>query len=425
MYIMNLVREDKITYIDTLYSIENINDEYYIAAGASNFRYSRYNEPFTFEYEDGIMEGQINTAYAEQAKFVKYDKELNVVFEKTFETDYDSTFYDVALVDDGYIAVGSYVFDKKQLSINTRDGLIVKYDLDGNFKWSKNYQVLGDTEFKKILIEEDGFIVIGQSIYENAEIGNHDQGGGIILKYDFDGNIIWKNNWGGNKSGIFNDIVKVSDGYIVCGKDARNFGLLVKYDFEGKAQFVKNYSNTDEDGMTRMLLKDDKLYIASSYNKSEEVDSEGNKKFEYDACIFVYDLDGELLETFTIGGNKLDRFNSLLLLDDRIVAVGYTKSSDIEIDNLNYQENKVESILVEFNYDGKILKKTIYGGMNNEILNDITPAILKTEDKINNTKPFIVVGYSNTKFGLFEGNGKDYYSKILKYSKELELLEKK
>ena len=77
-------------------------------------------------------------------------------------------------VDDGYIAVGSYVYEEKQLSINTRDGLIVKYDFDGNVLWSKNYQVLGDTEFKKILVLEDGFLVVGQSIYENLEIGNHD-----------------------------------------------------------------------------------------------------------------------------------------------------------------------------------------------------------------------------------------------------------
>ncbi|MGN1352996.1 MAG: hypothetical protein ACI4WF_02910, partial [Bacilli bacterium] len=203
MLIMHLVRESKITYIDALYKIENVDNSYYIAAGSSNFKHSRYNNTFLYEYTSEEDKNNVQNIYAEKAKLVKLDKELNVVFESTFKSDYDSCFYDVSKVEDGFIAVGSYIYDKKQIGLKTRDGLIVKYDLDGKVLWSKNYQVLGDTEFKDILVVEDGFIVVGQSIYENMEIGNHPDGGGIIVKYDFEGNIIWKNNFGGNKSGIF------------------------------------------------------------------------------------------------------------------------------------------------------------------------------------------------------------------------------
>lgn len=185
---------------------------------------------------------------------------------------------------------------------------------EGNVLWSKNYQVLGDTEFKKILVLEDGFLVVGQSIYENLEIGNHDTGGGIIVKYDFDGNILWKNNFGGNKSGIFNDVVALDDGYIAVGKDALNYGMIVKFDKDGNRLFVKNYEYTDPIGMSDVELKDDKLYIASAYNTSEEKDEERNIIYQYDACIFVYDLNGELLDIYSLGGDLEDRFNSLLYL---------------------------------------------------------------------------------------------------------------
>ena len=421
MLIMNYNRESKITYFDTLYSIENVDDEYYIAAGSSNFHDSRYNESFIYEYEDGIIKDQINKAYALQAKLVKYDKELNVVFEKTFECDYDSTFYHAVSVSDGFIAVGSYVYEKDQLSINTRDGLIAKYDLEGNFLWSKNYQVLGDTEFKKVIVEEDGFVVVGQSIYENMEIGNHETGGGIIVKYDFDGNVLWENSYGGNKSGIYNDVVRVSDGYIACGKDAYNYGMLTKYDLEGNRVWTKNYANTDSYGMSDIELKDDKLYIASSYNVSEEVDENNEIIYAYDACIFVYDLNGELLDIYEIGGNSEERFNALMLLDDSIIAVGHTSSSDIKIDALNYKKEMNEGMLVEFSYEGKVLKTTAYGGKKNDILNDIVVSILKTEDVINQTKSFTVVGYSNSKVSLFKGNNKDYQTRVLEYNQELEL----
>ncbi len=425
MFLYRERNENKITYLDTLYSVENVNDDYYLAVGSSNFKHSKYNKAFIYEYQDGIQTDKTNRVYAEQAKLVKYDKDLNLVFEKTFKTKYDSTFYDVKVVGDEIIAVGSYVKEEKQLSLNTRDGLIARYDLDGNFIKSENYQILGDTEFKKIIVVDDGYLLVGQSIYENMEIGNHDQGGGIILKYDMKGNLQWKSNFGGNKSGILEDVVKVDDGYIACGKDAYNYGMLIKFDLDGNRKWVKNYENTDQYGMYDIELKDNKLYIASAMNVSKEKTEDGDKIFKYDACIFVYDLNGELLDTFTLKGNEDDRFNSLMLLDDKIIAIGYTKSSDIKIANLNYQKDMSEGMIVEFDYDGKILNTNAYSGKKNEIINDIILGIPSTADKINKTKSYIIVGYTNSKRNLFTGNNKDYYAKILKYNEKLELLKEK
>ena len=426
MYFIKVNKDSQVTYYDAFNSIRNINDDYYIASGSSNFKYSRYNDSFVYEYHDENMEDKpVKQAYAEQAKLVKYDKELNVLFESTFETTYDSTFYDAVVANNSIYAVGSYIYEESQISLKTRDGLLVKYDLDGKREWHKNFQILGDTEFKRILVVDDGIIVVGQSIYENMEIGTHDMGGGIIIKYDFDGNIIWNNNFGGNKSGIFNDVVKVDDGYICVGKDAVNYGLIVKFSLSGERLWVKNYANTDEYGFTKASIKDDKLYIAGSYNKSEEKDDDGNTKFEYDAAIFVYDLDGELLDIYSIGGSKTDRFNSMILTDKEIIAIGYTKSDDIKLNNLNYKEDMVEGMIISFDNEGKIIDKLTYGGSKNETLTDITESVTKTENIINNTKDYVVVGYTNSKRGAFKGNNKDYFSKVIKIDSKLNILEEK
>ena len=425
MYLMNLNREGQVTYTDTLNSIHNYND-YYITAGSSDFKYSKYNDSFIYEYTDLNEESQpIEKRYAEQAKLVKLDKELNIVFESTFTGDYDSTFYDAISTKDSIYAVGSYVYEESQISLRTRDGLLVKYDSNGKMEWFKNFQIRGDTEFKRIIEVDDGIIVVGQSIYENMEVGNHDVGGGIILKYDFDGNLLWSNNFGGNKSGIFNDVIKVQDGYICAGKDAVNYGLLVKFDLNGEKVWVKNYSNTDEYGFSRMILKDDKIYIAGSFNSSDEKDEEGNTIFQYDACVFVYSLDGEILDKYTIGGTDTDRFNSLILGDKEIIALGYTKSKDIKVDGLNYKKDMTEGMVVSFDYDGKILKANSYGGSKNETLSDICESITETENLINDTKDYIVVGYTNSHRGVFKGNGKDYFSKIIKYNSSLNILDEK
>ena len=425
MYLINLNKESQNTYTDTFNSIHNYND-YYIASGSSDFKYSKYNDSFIYEYTDTNEESKPKyKRYAEQAKLVKLDKELNTMFESTFPGDYDSTFYDAISVKDSIYAVGSYIYNEEQISLRTRDGLLVKYNKDGEMEWFKNYQILGDTEFKRIIEVEDGIIVVGQSIYENMEIGTHNMGGGIILKYDFDGNIVWNNNFGGNKSGIFNDVVKVNDGYICAGKDAVNYGLLVKFNLDGERVWVKNYSNTDEYGFSRMILKDDKIYIASSYNSSEEKDDKGNLIMQYDACVFVYDLNGELVDKYTIGGNDLDRFNSLILSDKEIIALGYTKSKDIKIKGLNYKDKMTEGMIVTFDYNGKIINTSAYGGNKNEALSDICESITETENLINNTKDYIVVGYTNSRRGVFKGNGKDYFSKIIKYNNNLNILEEK
>ena len=77
----------------------------------------------------------------------------------------------------------------------------------------------------------------------------------------------------------------------------------------------------------------------------------------------------------------------------------------------------------EFHKD--FLNKKVYGGKNNETLNDIILSIPDTADKINNTNPYIVIGYSNSKRSLFKGNNKDYFARVMKYDEKLELLEEK
>ena len=417
MIIKKISMESDITFIDSLNSIVNVDNKYYIAVGSSNFKHSNYNNPFTYEYDDAIYKDRVNKVYAEQAKLVKYDNEMNVVYEKTYDGDYDSAFYDVKVKDDFMIAVGSYVYDKEQLPLHTRDGLIVKYDLDGNVIWSKNYQVLGDTEFKSVILEDDGIVVVGQSIYEQYEFGTHPYGGGIIVKYDYDGNVLFKNNYGGNKSGIFESVVSVSDGYIVCGKNGTDIGVLLKFDKECNLLWNKDYNSVDTYGFYDMKLKDDKLYIATGFKEEGKNDT--------DAGILVYNLNGELENTFKIGGSLDDRFNSLMLLDDKIVAVGFTNSEDIDIKGLDYQKGFAEGMIVTFDYDGKVLNSSIYGGSKNDVLTDIDLAIQDTADKINSTNPYIISSYSNSKRGLFKGNGKDYYSRILKYNDKLELLSEK
>lgn len=391
MLIMYVVNERSINYIDTVNSIKLV-DDYYLAAGSSNFRYSKYNKKKVFKYKSSESSKNENII-SEQAKIAKYDLNMKLIWEKTFDCDYNATYYDAIKVDGGYIAVGSYVSKYSQLEIKVRDGLIVKYDEDGNVQWFKNYQILGDTEFYRVINNDDGLIVVGQSIYENMEIGNHDTGGGIILKYDYDGNILWNANYGGNKSGSFNDIVVVKDGYIVCGKDGSNYGLLVKYSTKGERLWVRNTLDvaiTDSKGFNRMVLYDNKLYIATSVNTSDQKDSEGNAIYSFDASVYVYDLTGKYLTKYKYGESNDECFTDLYVDKTGIMAIGYTLDPVSSKDKYDNQTG----IIVKFSFDKEVVSHEYYGGKNYDILSSII---------LDNENNYLIAGYSNS----FE-NKKDF-----------------
>lgn len=410
--------EKNINYIDTVNDVLLV-DDYYLVSGSSNYRYSKLNKRKTYKYitEDSEKKNIV----LEQAKLAKYDLNMNLLSEYTFDNPYDTTYYSSIKVDDGYVAVGSYVKDYEQITLNTRNALIVKYDFNGNIIWYKDYQVLGDSEFYKIIEADNGYLVCGQSIYENGEIGNHINGGGIIVKYDYDGNIVAKNNYGGNKSGKFNDIIALDDGYLVCGLDGSNYGILVKFkkDFNRdeddnnliskKIVYYETYANTDNMGFIDMEVYNNKIYIACASNINDKKDDNGNNIYSYDAGLVIYDLKGKYINQYTFGGENIDRYNSINVSQDGIYLIGITKSSKIDIDNIKENINQL-GIIIKYDFDYKIINKTFFGSNNNDILSKI----IKTDD--NN---YLVAGYSNSNIKEINGNGKDYKIFLKKYNLEL------
>ena len=130
-------------------------------------------------------------------------------------------------------------------------------------------------------------------------------------------------------------------------------------------------------------------------------------------------MNGELLNMFKFGGEQKDRFNAIYLNNNSIVAIGYTNSKEIDLKNLNYHDKQSEGMLVEFDYEGNIIRKEIYSGAKNETLNDIIEEIPNNISKVNQTTNYIIVGYTNSRRKIFNGNNKDYFGKVLKYNEKL------
>lgn len=410
MLIMHIKRERNIDHVNDLYNVLKVDDGY-IGVGISDFYNSKNVKKKIYEYLDTTTHDKGNVI-ATQSRLVKFDKDMNILWEKTYDCEYDSTYYDVLAVSDGYIVVGSYVGKYSQIDAKTRDALIVKYDLDGNVVWSNTYSVLSDTEYYKIIDDgDDNYVVIGQSIYENMEMGSHITGGGIIVRYNHDGEMIAHNNYGGNKSGIFNDIIKVSDGYLVCGKDAANYGILVKFkkDFDrdekdfnlisNKVMWQRTYSNTDTSGFTDMVLVNDKVYCVGAINVSNEKNEKDEPIYQYDAGIVVYNTSGKYLFKKSLGEEEHKCFTSVTTDNEYLYLT--------LIDNIG-GDNK-DSMLYKYDLDGNIIKKIDYTGDKNDLFNKIT--------MIDNK--YLVIGSSNSSCGIM---GCEYEPIIKFYNNELEAI---
>ena len=408
MVIIKINREKDLVYLDSLTNIIPI-DSGFVGVGESDFKYSKFVNEKKYEYGGKNI---IST----KCKIAIYDRNKNIVKESSFDSEYNSNFNDVIKVDNGFIAVGSIVSDSKQIETNTKDALVVKYDNDLNVVWSNTYSVLSDTIFNKIIDDgNDNYVIIGQSIYENMELGNHVTGGGIIVRINSEGEITSHNNYGGNKSGNFNDIIKVNDGYIVCGKDATNYGIVVKFkrDFNRedsdngiiskKVMWQRTYSNTDNEGFTDMALVNDILYVCGAINISDEKDKDGNPVFKYDAGIVLYNINGKYLsKTITINDDIHNLFTSIENDDNYLYLTML-----LDVDNIN---EKQRSMLVKYDLEGNLISKENYDEKNDNVLNKL---IKYNED-------YLITGTSKTKCNLLTGC--DYEPIIKIYSKELKVI---
>ena len=381
--------EQSVVYTDTLNSFKESKDGY-LVVGNSDFRRSDFND-----YQEKYT----------KAKFAKYDSDFKVEFESAYTKGFASYFSDVVEYDDGYIAVGGAQYDKQQIEDNATDGLIVLYDKEGKQVDTKTVQIAGDTTFNKVLLVDDGFIVIGQSILQNMVIGYNPEGGALMIKYDFDLNEVWRTNYGGSKSGNFNDAVIVDDNIYLVGKDATRYGFIAKYTLDGERVFAKSYENTDTIGFSSIVMDGDYFFVAGS--KTINPDAEDKDKVT-EALIVKYDKDGNVVDDVTFGKNDNARFNKIVKDGKNLVVVGHTYKKDEEKSTDTYNYLDYRGIIVKYNSN---LKEAANNNENGEGI-DYFSDVIVTDDG------YLVGGASSSKE--LGSNNKDYRTYFLKYNKDLE-----
>ena len=263
-------------------------------------------------------------------------------------------------------------------------------------KWMKTF---GGNEYDIFydvaLTEENEIIAIGG--YESTNIDDFPNVGfrnAMIIKYDVDGNALWKKSWGGNDSDVFYQIILTKDGFVVVGSftstnidGMENKGcsdaIIIKYDKDGNLLWQKNWGGTGNDEFTNLIQTEDENFYVVGKSTSTDIDGIENKGSE-DAVIVKYDKNGNLIWQKNWGGNDNDKFDNLIVTDDGVVVIGDCSSLNIE-----RLENKgsIDAVIVKYDKNGNLIWQKNWGGDGNDMFNGIV------QTKSGN---YVVVGENNS-----------------------------
>lgn len=204
---------------------------------------------------------------------IKLNSEGQLEWQKYYKN--NSNFSSVQSTKDGGFVVTGGITILDNLGNGTADTIIVKYDKDGNILWEKTYGGSDSEADQRIIETSDNNLILTGCTWSSDIEGIENKGicDAIIAKFDSKGNLLWDASYGGNAIDRFYDVVETSDGkYLAVGtttsqdipgitKDDSIDGIMVQYNSEGEMQWHTNYGG-DKDELLVGVETNGTEYIA-------------------------------------------------------------------------------------------------------------------------------------------------------------------
>ncbi|HOU09189.1 MAG TPA: hypothetical protein PLD68_00620 [Clostridiales bacterium] len=270
------------------------------------------------------------------------------------------------LKDGGFVAVGqtkSAEFGAKPG--NMIEGLIAKYSADGKKLWAKVVGGSKNEYFSSVCATSDGgFLVGGKTESSNGDFQGlrADSIKAVLIKYDANGNMLWKRALTGTMHSNIEGIAVNAAGeiYATCetmSSDGSLTGIagrgnadtvIVKYDKNGKPLWVNCFSGSGIDELVYIAAAPDggcviggRFSIAVSADGSfKDIHNAGG----FDAFLVKYNPDGTIGWTRSIAGFLNDRITGIAAVDGGYAVCGISESSNrdfAQLGNLGEQDGFV------------------------------------------------------------------------------------
>jgi hypothetical protein len=252
--------------------------------------------------------------------------------------------------DGGYAIAGS----TKSFGAGEADVYVVKLDANGNLQWTKTIGGPESEEGNSLIQTSDGgYAIAGHT--KSFGAGDWDF---YVVKLDANGNLQWTKTIGGTKDDRGYSLIQTSDGGYAIAGYTFSFGAgwadvyVVKLDANGNLQWTKTIGGKIwEAGFSIIQTSDGGYAIAGdTYSFNAE---------DWDVYVVKLDAKGNLQWTKTIGGEHIDRGNSLIQTSDGGYAIaGFIKS---------FGAGEPDVYVVKLDAKGNLQWTKTIGGPENEI----------------------------------------------------------
>ncbi|MFT3704959.1 MAG: gliding motility-associated C-terminal domain-containing protein [Agriterribacter sp.] len=229
---------------------------------------------------------------------------------KTYRIEYaaskTSLFRDViTTIDGGRIAIGDL----------QNDALLVKFNINGDVAWSKNYQEYAHTmKFMRILRSDgDNVFVFANQEHEIDHTGYKDI---AILKLDGNGNVIWSKNIDRYSIVQLLDVTTTPDnGFVMAINDGAGSGFLysyaIRFDPSGAIVWQKEFNHSSFSALYKSVTcGQNSVYFAYDADGYVGADRFGVDKLDLSTGNLIW------AKTFTIGNDNVERINRIFSVND-------------------------------------------------------------------------------------------------------------
>jgi len=282
---------------------------------------------------------------------IKYNKNGNELWSKTYDSGLNDAAYDVAVDSlDNIIATG-YTTNAGGSS----EFYTIKYDKNGNELWNKTYDSpLTDWAWGVAVDSRDNVIVTGQR-RDGAGCNYY------TIKYNSDGNEVWSREYlSGAMCEVFDVAVDSQDNVIVTGQCGFPYGYYhtVKYDKDGNQLWVATSGIPLGDSEGKAVTTDSKDNVIVTGESGPQVD--WNYIFRY--CTIKYNGNGnELWKKTYFGGIDDCAWGVAVDSQDNIVVTGSTTNASRIADYYT----------IKYNRNGNELWNKTFGIGHDDSANDV------------------------------------------------------
>jgi hypothetical protein len=333
------------------------------------------------------MDGDIvgKTTAVNDYWLLKLDAAGNLEWNKTYGGSKDDRGQSLAQTKDGgYILTGYAMSDDGDGSNNEgfHDNWILKLDVSGNIEWEKSFGFSGhDHSYDIIQTQDGGYFFIGFLDITAARADGYDEKGQFLTRHgvgefwgtkiDAQGNVQWRNYFGGTNNDRAHAVVQSNDGgFVMAGfSESNDFDIsdtkgsydfwVVKITSTGDLIWERSFGGSGIEISYDIAKTTDNGYVITGNTFSNDTDVSKNNG-ESDVWLIKLDDNGNLIWEKTLGGTQFDAAQGVYTsLDGGFLIAGNSKSSDLDTD-ANMGENDLWVIKTDDN--GALIWQQTFGG---------------------------------------------------------------